>query len=82
VPSAPASAHKLYSGKIKHFEDREIDGRMVRAVDQAYTAGMWAKATLFGMRRGARLVQVARHLVEKAQGEGTDPPAASSCRRR
>src|SRR5258708_4500062 len=45
TPFAPPSAHKLYSS-IKNFKDREIEGKTVRAVDQAYTAGMWFKATL------------------------------------
>src|ERR1700730_12025510 len=47
TPFAPPSAHKLY-GTLKHFRDREIEGKTVRAVDQAYTAGMWFKATILG----------------------------------
>src|SRR5258707_14798361 len=45
TPTAPPSAHKLYS-TIKNFKDREMGGKTIRAVDQAYTAGMWFKATL------------------------------------
>jgi hypothetical protein len=53
TPFAPPSAHKLY-GSLKNFKDREIEGRTVKAVDQAYTAGMWFKATILGNAEAAR----------------------------
>ena len=34
-------------GSLKNFKDREIAGQTVRAVDQAYSSGMWFKATIF-----------------------------------
>jgi HK97 family phage major capsid protein len=79
TPLAPPSAHKLY-GSIKNFKDREIEGKVVRAVDQAYTVGMWFKAAIMGdieaqqwcKERGVALTQVKGDRVVKAQGEGID----------
>ncbi|HEY2178108.1 MAG TPA: phage major capsid protein [Caulobacteraceae bacterium] len=71
TPTAPPSAHKLY-GKLKHFQDREIDGRTVRAVDQAYAAGMWFKATIFGDDAAVDWCKSHGMAVTKAQGEGVD----------
>jgi HK97 family phage major capsid protein len=71
TPFAPPSAHKLY-GTIKHFKDREIDGRRIKAVDQAYTAGMWFKATLLGNAEAAEWCKSRGVPIQKAQGEGVD----------
>jgi HK97 family phage major capsid protein len=71
TPSAPPSAHKLY-GALKHFRDREIAGQTVRAIDQAYTAGMWFKATLFGSAEAQEWCRQHGVPVQKAQGEGVD----------
>jgi HK97 family phage major capsid protein len=71
TPSAPASAHKLY-GTLKHFKDREIAGQTVRAVDQAYAAGMWFKATIFDSPEATEWCKSRGIAVTKAQGEGVD----------
>src|SRR5579872_1488132 len=71
TPRAPAKAHKLYSS-IKNFKDKEVDGQMVRAVDQAYTAGMWFKATIFGNAEAIDWCKSHGISVTKAQGEGVD----------
>ena len=71
TPSAPASAHKLY-GSLKNFKDREIGGQTVRAVDQAYTAGMWFKATIFGNAEAIDWCKSRGVPLTKAQGEGVD----------
>ena len=71
TPRAPASAHKLY-GKIKNFKDREIDGQVVRAVDQAYAAGMWFKATIFDNAAAIDWCKSHGIAIQKAQGEGVD----------
>lgn len=71
TPTAPPSAHKVH-GKLKHFKDREIAGHMVRAVDQAYAAGMWFKATIFGDDVAIDWCKLHGMTVTKAQGEGVD----------
>jgi HK97 family phage major capsid protein len=71
TPFAPPSAHKLY-GTIKHFRDREIEGRTVRAVDQAYTAGMWFKATIMDNAEAKEWCRSRGVPIQKAQGEGVD----------
>jgi HK97 family phage major capsid protein len=71
TPSAPASAHKLY-GSLKSFADREIMGQTVRAVDQAYAAGMWLKATIFDNVEAKDWCKSRGMTVEKAQGENTN----------
>ena len=71
TPTAPPSAHKLY-GTLKNFRDREIDGRMVRAVDQAYAAGQWFKATIFSNEDAQAWCKARGIVVSKAQGEGVD----------
>jgi len=71
TPTAPPSAHKLYSA-IKNFKDREIDGRIVRAADQAYTAGMWLKATIFDNTEAKDWCKAHGVSIQKAQGEGVD----------
>lgn len=71
TPFAPPSAHKLY-GTIKHFKDRKIDGRKVKAIDQAYTAGMWFKATILGNAEAAEWCKSHGVPIVKAQGEGVD----------
>jgi HK97 family phage major capsid protein len=71
TPTAPPSAHKLY-GEIKNFKDREIGGQLVRAVDQAYTAGMWFKATIFGDASAIDWCKSRGIPITKAQGEGVD----------
>lgn len=71
TPQAPASAHKLY-GSLKNFKDREIEGRIVRAVDQAYTAGMWFKATLMNNAEAIDWCKSRGIAITKAQGEGVD----------
>ena len=71
TPMAPPSAHKLYSS-IKHFRDREINGRTIRAADQAYTAGMWFKATIFDSAEAKDWCKSHGISVSKAQGEGID----------
>ncbi len=71
TPFAPPSAHKLY-GSIKHFRDREIEGRVVRAVDQAYTAGQWFKATLLDNAEAKDWCRSRGIGIGKAQGEGVD----------
>jgi len=71
TPFAPPSAHKLY-GTIKHFKDREIEGRVVRAVDQAYTAGMWFKATIMNNAEAQEWCKSRGVPIVKAQGEGVD----------
>jgi HK97 family phage major capsid protein len=71
TPSAPASAHKLF-GSLKHFKDREVAGQTVRAVDQAYAAGMWFKAAIFDNAEAADWCKSRGIAVTKAQGEGVD----------
>ena len=71
TPFAPPSAHKLY-GSIKNFKDREIEGKAVKAIDQAYTAGMWVKATLFNNTEAKDWCKSRGVPVTKAQGEGVD----------
>lgn len=71
TPFAPPSAHKLY-GTLKHFHDREIEGRVVRAVDQAYTAGMWFKATILNNAEAQDWCKSHGVPIMKAQGEGVD----------
>jgi HK97 family phage major capsid protein len=71
TPFAPPSAHKLY-GTLKHFRDREIEGRTIRAVDQAYTAGMWFKATILGNAAAQEWCKERGVPIMKAQGEGVD----------
>jgi len=71
TPLAPPSAHKLY-GKLKHFADREIEGRTVRALDQAYTVGQWFKATIFNSAQAQEWCKSRGVPVTKAQSEGVD----------
>ena len=71
TPFAPPSAHKLY-GSLKNFKDREIEGRTVKAIDQAYTAGMWIKATLFNNAHAQDWCKSRGVPIAKAQGEGVD----------
>jgi HK97 family phage major capsid protein len=71
TPFAPPSAHKLYA-TIKNFRDREIEGRTVRAVDQAYTAGMWFKATIMDNAEAKEWCRSRGVPITKAQGEGVD----------
>jgi HK97 family phage major capsid protein len=71
TPFAPPSAHKLY-GRIKNFHDREIEGKVVRAVDQAYTAGQWFKATLLDNAEAKEWCRSRGINIGKAQGEGVD----------
>lgn len=71
TPFAPPSAHKLY-GTIKNFRDRTIEGKTVKAVDQAYTAGMWIKATLFNSEEAKDWCKSRGIGITKAQGEGVD----------
>lgn len=71
TPSAPASAHKVF-GSLKNFKDREIGGQKTSAVDQAYTAGMWFKATIFGDAQAIDWCKSRGVAVVKAQGEGVD----------
>jgi HK97 family phage major capsid protein len=71
TPFAPPSAHKLF-GTIKHFSDRVIEGKTVKAVDQAYTAGMWIKATLFDDAAAKEWCKSRGVAILKAQGEGVD----------
>jgi HK97 family phage major capsid protein len=71
TPRAPAKAHKLF-GKIKNFQDREIDGQVIRAADQAYTAGMWFKATIFQQADAIDWCKSHGIGIQKAQGEGVD----------
>lgn len=71
TPSAPASAHKVF-GTLKNFKDREIGGQKTSAVDQAYTAGMWFKATIFGDAQSIDWCKSRGVPVVKAQGEGVD----------
>jgi hypothetical protein len=81
TPFAPPSAHKLY-GTIKHFRDREIEGRTIRAVDQAYTAGMWFKATIPRQRRSQGVVQVARRSDHQGAGRRRRQRRRLPCSRR
>ena len=69
TPMAPPSAHKLY-GEIRNFRDREVKGIMIKAIDQAYAAGMWFRATLFGDAAAADWCRSNGIHIEKAQGEG------------
>lgn len=71
TPSAPPSAHKLF-GEIKNFKDREIAGQKVSAIDQAYTAGMWFKATLLGDQVALDWCKSRGVPITKAQSEGVD----------
>jgi HK97 family phage major capsid protein len=71
TPTAPVSAHKLY-GTLKSFQDREIMGQTVRAVDQAYAAGMWLKATVFDNTEAKDWCKSRGMMVEKAQGENVN----------
>jgi len=71
TPSAPASAHKVF-GTLKNFKDREIAGHKTSAVDQAYSAGMWFKATIFNDAQAADWCKSRGIAVTKAQGEGVD----------
>ena len=71
TPTAPPSAHKLY-GALKNFQDRVIDGRTVRAVDQAYVAGQWLKATIFNNTEAQDWCKSRGIGITKAQGEGVD----------
>ena len=75
TPFAPPSAHKLY-GSLKNFKDREIEGRTVKAIDQAYTAGMWIKATLFNSPAAQDWCKSRGVPISKAQGEGVDSAGA------
>jgi HK97 family phage major capsid protein len=71
TPTAPPSAHKVY-GSLKHFKDREIAGVKSTAVDQAYTAGQWFKATIFNNAEAIDWCKSRGVPVSKAQGEGVD----------
>src|SRR5690348_17130486 len=71
TPFAPPSAHKLY-GALKHFRDRKIEGRKVKAIDQAYTAGMWFKATILNQLEAQEWCKSRGVPIQKAQGEGVD----------
>jgi HK97 family phage major capsid protein len=71
TPMAPPSAHKLY-GTLKNFKDREIAGRLIRAADQAYTGGMWFKATIFDNAEAKEWCKSRGISIHKAQGEGVD----------
>lgn len=71
TPFAPPSAHKLF-GTIKNFKDREIQGKVVRAADQAYTAGMWFKATILDNAVAKEWCKEHGVPIQKAQGEGVD----------
>jgi HK97 family phage major capsid protein len=71
TPFAPPSAHKLYS-TLKNFRDRTIEGKTVKAVDQAYTAGMWFKATLMDNAEAKDWCKSRGIPIHKAQGEGVD----------
>jgi HK97 family phage major capsid protein len=71
TPMAPPSAHKLVHS-LKNFKDREIGGQTVRAVDQAYAAGMWFKATIFNNPEAIDWCKSRGISVAKAQGEGVD----------
>lgn len=71
TPVAPPSAHKLYS-KLKHFRDREVGGKTIKAIDQAYTAGMWFRAALFNHAESIEWCKGRGIPVTKAQGEGVD----------
>lgn len=71
TPFAPPSAHKLF-GSIKNFSDRVIEGKTVKAVDQAYTAGMWIKAALFKNEVAKDWCKSRGVGITKAQGEGVD----------
>ena len=71
TPAAPASAHKFY-GQLKHFKDQEVAGQVIRAVDQAYTAGMWFKATIFDSAEAKDWCKSRGIAVEKAQGENVN----------
>ena len=71
TPRAPAAAHKLY-GRVKNFVDREVDGRMIRAADQAYVAGMWFKAVVLGHGDAVDWCKSNGVAIQKAQGEGVD----------
>ena len=71
TPYAPPSAHKLY-GTLKHFHDRKVGGVKIKAVDQAYTAGMWFKATLLGNAEAQTWCREHGVPITKAQGEGVD----------
>ena len=71
TPSAPPSAHKLF-GSLKNFKSQEIGGHQVRAVDQAYTAGMWFKAAIFGDALAIDWCKSRGVALTKAQGEATD----------
>src|SRR5262249_22176798 len=71
TPTAPPSAHKLF-GRLKNFKDRDIAGVRVRAVDQAYVAGMWLKATIFDNAHAKDWCKSRGIVIEKAQGEGID----------
>ena len=71
TPRAPAKAAKLYS-TIKNFKDRHVDGQLVRAVDQAYTAGMWFKAAIFENPEAIDWCKSHGVGLHKAQSEGVD----------
>jgi HK97 family phage major capsid protein len=71
TPRAPAKAHRLVS-TVKNFKDREVEGQTIRAVDQAYTAGQWFKATLFGNAEAIDWCKSNGIAITKAQGEGVD----------
>lgn len=71
TPRAPAKANRLYSS-IKSFKDREIDGQMIRAADQAYLAGMWLRATAMNDERAMDWCKMNGIAMTKAQGEGID----------
>jgi HK97 family phage major capsid protein len=71
TPFAPPTAHKLF-GTIKNFKDREIEGKTVRAIDQAYTSGMWFKATILDNAEAKEWCKSRGVGIHKAQGEGVD----------
>src|SRR5229473_315589 len=71
TPRAPAPPHKLFSS-LKNFHDKEIDGQRVSAVDQAYTAGMLFKATIFDHAESIEWCKAHGVPIQKAQGEGID----------
>jgi HK97 family phage major capsid protein len=72
ISGAIALDKRLLWSSVKNFRSLEIDGRRVSAEDQAYEAGMWARATLFGKADAARWCEARGVSIQKAQGEGVN----------
>ena len=60
---------RLFWISVKNHRPLQIDGRRISAEDQAYAAGMWARAALFGKADAAQWCE-AHGMRTRAQAEG------------